>query len=66
MKKKYRPLLGFVSMVLGLFLLVSAAELNASETLSGTSKTVGVTATALGGGFLTFFVSRRLLTTRDE
>ena len=66
MKKRYRSVLGFASMIAGLLLLISAAFLSGESHLSSTTRGVAVTASAIGGGFLTFVVSRRLLTAPDE
>lgn len=54
--------LGMGSMALGLVLFVSAAQFTASESLDSLERGALASAAALGGGVMTFVVSRRLLT----
>jgi len=58
---------GLVSMFLGLALLIGAAYVAGEPDLKLAAKSAVATASAAGGGFLTFVVARRLLTSsRDE
>ena len=66
MKTQYRTLVGYLSMFIGLALIVFAAY-SSSET-TGTSALRGATAaaSAVGGSVLTFVVSRRMLAAPPE
>ena len=58
--------LGTGSMALGLVLFVSAAQLTAAEGLDALERGALASAAAVGGGVMTFVVSRKLLTEPKE
>jgi len=66
MKKQYRTIAGYLSMFVGLGLIVLAAY--SSTDTKSVSALHGATAiaSAVGGGVLTFVVSRRMLAATED
>jgi hypothetical protein len=60
--KRIRFGLGMITMALGLALMLAAIYVSDESSLTGSTKTIAATASALSGGVITFVISRRLLT----
>ncbi|WP_394838018.1 hypothetical protein LVJ94_13995 [Pendulispora rubella] len=61
MKKLYRDIAGYVIMFVGLSLIIFAGYASAEDRLSSGARVATASVAGLGGGVLTFVVSRRLL-----
>ncbi|WP_394848518.1 hypothetical protein LZC95_13785 [Pendulispora brunnea] len=61
MKKLYRDVAGYVTMFLGLSLIILAGYSSSEDRLSPGARVVAGSVAGLSGGVITFVVSRRLL-----
>jgi len=66
MKKWHRLVIGYASMVFGLVLMMFAGHVTGEMTYLSATKGTTAAASAVGGGILTFVVSRRMLTSSGD